>query len=89
MANSGVKYTIAICDGNTCHVRKSKKILRSVYKELGMSEEKPETDDGMFAVVLTPCMEICGPGPMMKINDEMYDHVTPESAAVLVRNLKA
>lgn len=89
MANkTHAKYTIAICDGNTCHVRKSKKIARSVLKELGLSEEKTTTDDRMFSVVLTPCMEVCGPGPMMKINDEMHDHVTPESAVALVKGLK-
>ena len=39
------KYVIKICDGTACHVRKSVPILEEFRKVLGVSEEKPTTED--------------------------------------------
>lgn len=83
-----VRYVIEVCDGNTCHIRKSKNIARALWKELGLSSEKTTTDDNMFSVTLGPCMGKCGPGPWMKINSEEHEYVTPEKAVALVQELK-
>ena len=44
------KYVIKVCDGTACHVRHSVPILEALRKELGLSEAKKTTDDGMFTV---------------------------------------
>ena len=87
LENKG-EYVIQICDGNSCHVRKSKKILKTVLRELGLDEEKITTDDGKFTVVSSPCMEHCAPGPIMKVNGEIYEHMTPEKASEILASLK-
>ena len=38
------KYVIKVCDGTACHVRKSTAILDCLYKELGVTKEKPTTE---------------------------------------------
>lgn len=80
-------YCIEICNGNTCHVRKSKKIARAICKKLRIEEGANSSADGRFQVELTPCMEICGPGPMMRINGEVYEHMSEEKALELLETL--
>lgn len=78
------KFLIQICNGNTCHVRKSKKIANAVCRHCGIEGSEGISADGKYTVELTPCMEICGPGPMMKINGQTYEHMTPELALELL-----
>ena len=39
------KFVIKICDGTACHVRKSVPILEEFRKTLGVTQEKPTSDD--------------------------------------------
>ena len=44
------KFVIKICDGTACHVRKSVPILEEFRKTLGVTQEKPTSDDMLFTV---------------------------------------
>lgn len=54
------KYVLKICDGTACHVRKSVPILEEFRKVLGVSEEKPTTEDMLFTVETVSCLGACG-----------------------------
>lgn len=58
------KYVIKICDGTACHVRKSVPILEEFRKVLGVSEEKPTTEDMLFTVETVSCLGACGLAPV-------------------------
>ena len=70
------KYVLKICDGTACHVRKSVPILEEFRKVLGVSEEKPTTEDMLFTVETVSCLGACGLAPVMMINDEVYGRLT-------------
>ena len=55
---------IKICDGTACHVRKSVPILEEFRKVLGVSEEKPTTEDMLFTVETVSCLGACGLAPV-------------------------
>ena len=48
------KYVIKVCNGNTCHVRQSKRIYNAIRKKLGLSAEESKTADGKFELVEYP-----------------------------------
>lgn len=82
------KYIIKICDGTACHVRKSIPILEKVRSVLGVSEEKPTTEDMMFTVETVSCLGACGLAPVMTINDKVYPAMTPEKATELLQAVR-
>lgn len=81
------KYLIRLCDGTACHVRGSEPILKALRKRLGVSQEKPTTDDMMFTVETVSCLGACGLAPVMVINEDVHGQMTPESALQLVEDI--
>ncbi len=81
------KYLIRLCDGTACHVRGSEPILTALRKRLGVSQEKPTTDDMMFTVETVSCLGACGLAPVMVINEDVHGQMTPESALQLVEDI--
>lgn len=86
--NAKGQYVIKICDGTACHVRKSIPILTKVREILGLSEDKPTTDDMMFTVETVSCLGACGLAPVMTVNDKVFPSMTPEKAETLINDIK-
>lgn len=82
------KYVIKICDGTACHVRKSIPILERVRDFLGVSADKPTTEDMMFTVETVSCLGACGLAPVMTVNDKVYPSMTPEKAVELLEEVR-
>lgn len=82
------KYVIKVCDGTACHVRKSTAILERLYTELGVSKEKPTTDDMLFTLETVSCLGACGLAPVLTVNDKVYPAMTPDAASELIRELR-
>lgn len=81
------KYVIKICDGTACHVRKSISILETLRDHLGLSEQKPTTDDLMFTVETVSCLGACGLAPVITVNDKVHPAMTSEKALALLSEL--
>lgn len=82
------KYVIKVCDGTACHVRKSVPILEEIRAQLGVSAEKPTTDDMMFTVETVSCLGACGLAPVCTVNDVVYPSMTPEKARVMIKEIR-
>ena len=82
------KYVIKICDGTACHVRKSIPILERLRKELKLSNKKSTTDDMLFTVETVSCLGACGLAPVLTVNDKVYPAMTPDKAAILLKELQ-
>ena len=82
------KYVIKVCDGTACHVRKSVPILEEIRTQLGVSAEKPTTDDMMFTVETVSCLGACGLAPVCTVNDVVYPAMTPEKARAMIREIR-
>ena len=83
------KYVIQVCRGTACHVRKSAKVLQAIFDATGTSPEKLTSDDGLFHIVIVSCLEMCKDAPVILVNDAPHGHLTPESAAELIEQLRA
>ena len=82
------KYVIKVCDGTACHVRKSVPILEEIRAQLGVSAEKPTTDDMMFTIETVSCLGACGLAPVCTVNDVVYPSMTPEKARVMIKEIR-
>lgn len=82
------KYIIKVCDGTACHVRKSIPILEEFRKVLGVTAEKPTTEDRLFTVETVSCLGACGLAPVCTVNDKVNPAMTPEKARAIVEALR-
>ncbi len=82
------KYVIKICDGTACHVRKSTAILEEIRSLLGVTAEKPTTEDMLFTVETVSCLGACGLAPVCTVNDVVHPAMTVEKAAALIKELR-
>ncbi len=82
------KYVIKFCDGTACHVRGSVPILERVRSELGVTEQKKTTEDGLFTIETVSCLGACGLAPVMTLNDEVHPAMTPDKAMELIYTLR-
>lgn len=81
------KYLIRLCDGTACHVRGSEPILHALREKLGLTEEKPTSDDMMFTIETVSCLGACGLAPVVVINEDVHGQVTPDKAVKLVDDI--
>ena len=71
------KYVIRVCESPPCHILGAQTIFEAIESKLGIKVGKT-TDDGLFTLVGTSCLGICGVAPAVMINDEAYGNLNEE-----------
>lgn len=71
------KYHIQMCRTLSCTLMGAEEMLGYIEKKLGIQEGKV-TPDGKFSLTTVECLGSCGTAPMMQINDDYYEDLTPE-----------
>lgn len=71
------KHVIQFCESAPCHVVGGRRIWLALQEELGL--ESGETSaDGQWTLLAVSCPGICGVGPVLMIDDDVYGNMTPE-----------
>lgn len=81
------KYVIRVCDGTACHVRGSEPIMMALRKELGLSADKPTSDDLMFTLETVSCLGACGLAPVVVADDEVHGQMTQDGIIEVIKKL--
>jgi NADH-quinone oxidoreductase subunit E len=82
------KYVIKVCDGTACHVRKSTEIIKTLEKELGLSQKKQTSDDMLFTLETVACLGACGLAPVIVVNEDVYGAMTKEKTIELINRIR-
>lgn len=80
------KYLIQVCHTLSCKLAGADRIVQHVKDKLGI-EEGQTTPDGMFTLMRVECLASCGSAPMMQIDDDFYEQLTPESIDRILEGL--
>ncbi|RKF23267.1 NAD(P)H-dependent oxidoreductase subunit E [Altericroceibacterium spongiae] len=70
------KFHVQVCGTTPCMLRGSDDILDACYKR-GMKQGHT-TEDGLWTLTEVECMGNCATAPMVQINDDNYEDLTPE-----------
>ncbi|KAF9519872.1 hypothetical protein BS47DRAFT_1002967 [Hydnum rufescens UP504] len=70
---------VQVCTTTPCMLQGSTEILNTVTEHLGGLHPGETTKDGKFTVVEVECQGACSNAPMMAVNDDFYEDLTPES----------
>ncbi len=81
------RYQLQICRTTPCMLRGADDIIAKVREKLGV-EEGEVTEDGLFSYMEVECLGACCNAPMVQINDDYYEDLTPDSLVGIVDALK-
>lgn len=72
------KHFVQVCTTTPCWLRGSDEIVHACEKKLGIGLGGT-TADGQFTLIEVECLGACVNAPMVQINDDFYEDLTPES----------
>ncbi|HEV2375773.1 MAG TPA: NADH-quinone oxidoreductase subunit NuoE [Streptosporangiaceae bacterium] len=81
-------YHVGVCTNTLCAIMGGDKILASLRKHLGVRDNEP-TPDGKVSVEHIECNAACDFAPVLMVNWEFFDNMTPDSARALVDDLRS
>jgi NADH dehydrogenase (ubiquinone) flavoprotein 2 len=81
------KYFIQLCGTTPCMICGSEQIKQTIEKHLGIKEGH-STPDGMFTLLEVECLGACANAPMIQLNDDYYECLTPETTIQLLEACK-
>ncbi|KAK6505095.1 NADH:ubiquinone oxidoreductase 24 [Arthrobotrys musiformis] len=82
------KFHLQVCTTTPCQLCNSDSIMKAIQDHLNL---KPghTTADGIFTFSEVECLGACVNAPMVQINDDFYEDLTPESTVQLLDALKS
>ena len=84
----GGKHLVGVCTNTLCAVMGGDAILERLKSHLDVGNDET-TDDGAITLEHIECNAACDYAPVMMVNWEFADNMTPESAVQLVDDLRA
>jgi NADH-quinone oxidoreductase subunit E len=80
-------YFIQFCGTTPCMLRGAGEIKKVLERRVG--EERHVSADGTFSWLEVECLGACCNAPMVQINDDYYEDLTPENFEALLDDLAA
>jgi NADH-quinone oxidoreductase subunit E len=82
------EYHVGVCINTLCAVMGGDQIWQELSEHVGVGHNEP-TDDGKISIERIECNAACDFAPVMTVNWEFFDNMTPEKARRLVDDLRA
>jgi NADH dehydrogenase (ubiquinone) flavoprotein 2 len=76
-------YFIQLCGTTPCMICGSEDIKNAIYEELGIHVGET-TKDGLFTLLEVECLGACANAPMVQLNDDYYECLTPNTIRQLI-----
>lgn len=71
------KHIVRFCEDAPCHVAGGRAVFDAIRTTLRL-EPGQTSADGKWTFEMTSCIGVCGVGPVMMVDDEVYGNLTPE-----------
>jgi len=78
------KHIVNVCLGTACHVRGGELIVESLERQLDI-KRGGTTADRKFTLESVNCMGCCATGPVVKIDDEYFGHMTNDKVEPMLK----
>lgn len=81
------KFHIQLCGTTPCMLRGAEDLMKAVQEKFGIGHGQT-TDDGTFTLTEVECLGACCNAPMVQINDDFFEDLTPELLVNVLETLK-
>ena len=75
------------CESAPCHVVGGREVIATLKKALAL-EPGQTSPDKKWTLLATSCLGVCGMGPVILIDTDMYGNVTPEQVKEILSRYK-
>jgi NADH-quinone oxidoreductase subunit E len=82
--NKRGKHIVNVCLGTACHVRGAELIVESLERQLGIKRGQT-TQDMNYTLESVNCMGCCATGPVVKIGEEYFGHMTNDKVEPMLK----
>lgn len=82
------KHLVQLCRTTPCWLKGGEAIARACEETLGIKLGET-TPDGLFTLKEVECLGACVNAPVMQINDDYYEDLTPENVKTILEDLAA
>ncbi|MBE9523835.1 MAG: NAD(P)H-dependent oxidoreductase subunit E [Chloroflexi bacterium] len=82
------KYRIQVCEGLSCYLVGGAEPVLERISQLLKIKGGETTPDGKFTLEVVQCLAVCGSAPALRVNDELYENLTPETIDELIEQLR-
>ena len=80
------RHRIRVCNNLSCTLRGATEILETLHQELEVEEDQVTPDD-RCSYVHFECLGSCDTAPMMMVNDQYHENLSPERVREILREL--
>lgn len=77
------EYLVSVCTNLSCQILGGEDVFTRVSERLGVHHNET-TEDGTFTLEHAECLAACDFAPVVTVNYEFFDNVTPDSAEELI-----
>ncbi len=77
------EHVIQFCESAPCHVVGGREVWQALQDALHLSPGETSAD-GKWTLLTTSCLGICGVGPVIVIDNDVYGNVEPEQVPELL-----
>ena len=71
------KHVIRFCESAPCHVMGGRQVWRALQEEVNLNPGET-SEDRKWTLLTASCPGICGVGPIIMIDDDVYGNIGPE-----------
>ena len=80
------RHHVQVCTNLSCALVGADRIVDCLRQRLGV-EVGQTTADGRFSLSEAECLGSCGTAPMMQVNDDYWENLTPERTLEIIERL--
>lgn len=81
------KFHLQVCRTLSCELNGARQLLELVKQKYNLSNGQT-SPDGLFTISEVECLGACGTAPVVQINHEYYEKLTPKTFAHIMELLK-
>ena len=82
------KYLIQVCHNISCSLMGADSLVAYLEDKLGI-KMGDTTSDGLFTLICVECLGSCATAPMMQINHDYYENLTPDKVDAILQQLRS
>jgi NADH-quinone oxidoreductase subunit E len=81
------RYLIQVCTNISCLICNAEELVAHLTRKLGIKLGET-TADGKYTLMEVECLGSCGTSPVIQINEDYYENLTPEKLDRILDGLK-
>lgn len=71
------RHVVRFCESAPCHVMGGRELIQAIKDQLKLNSGETSSDN-RWTLITTSCLGVCGVGPVILVDDDIYGNVRPQ-----------